>query len=151
MKVLVTGSAGFIGNHLANKLLDDGVDVIGADNMNAYYDPALKEARLDRIRDRPGYINERLDVSDSEALAACFKTHKPTHVVHLAAQAGVRYSLEAPDSYVRSNLVGFANVLEACRHHPVRHLVFASTSSVYGANRQLPYAEDHATDHPLNL
>ena len=151
MKVLVTGAAGFIGYHLAKRLLDDGVEVVGIDNMCAYYDPKLKEARLDRIKRRSGYINHTLDISDGSALAGCFGAHKPSHVVHLAAQAGVRYSLESPDSYVQSNLIGFANMLEACRNHPVEHLVFASTSSIYGANREMPYAEHHATDHQLNL
>jgi len=151
MKVLVTGAAGFIGNHLAKRLLDDGIDVIGVDNLNAYYDPKLKAARIERIIDRPGYRDERFDIADESALAGCFDRHAPSHVVHLAAQAGVRYSLEAPQSYIQSNLVGFANLLECCRAHPVDHLIFASTSSIYGANRKMPYAEDHPTDHQLNL
>jgi len=151
MKVLITGAAGFIGNHLAKRLLDDGCEVIGIDNLNDYYDPALKEARLDRIRARPEFSDARLDISDKDALEACFETHKPEYVVNLAAQAGVRFSLDSPDSYVQSNLVGFANILEACRGHGVKHLVFASTSSIYGANRKMPYAEKDTVDHQLNL
>ncbi len=151
MKVLVTGSAGFIGNHLAKRLLDDGHDVVGIDNLNAYYDPALKQARLDRIRGQASFHEECIDISDEAALSACFAAHEPEYVVNLAAQAGVRYSLESPASYVQSNLVGFANILENCRQHNVKHLVFASTSSIYGANRKLPYTEKDTTDHQVNL
>ncbi len=151
MKVLVTGAAGFIGNHLAKRLLDGGHQVVGIDNLNDYYDPALKQARLDRIRGMAGFYDERLDISDNPALELCFAKHKPDYVVNLAAQAGVRYSLVSPESYVQSNLVGFANILEACRHHAVKHLLFASTSSIYGANRKMPYAEADSTDHQLNL
>ncbi len=151
MKVLVTGAAGFIGNHLAKRLLDDGYDVVGIDNLNDYYDPSLKQARLERILGRAGFRDVRLDISDKAALEACFATHEPDYVVNLAAQAGVRFSLDSPDSYVQSNLVGFANILEACRGHEVKHLVYASTSSIYGANRKMPYAETDTTDHQLNL
>ncbi len=151
MKVLVTGAAGFIGNHLAKRLLDDGHEVVGIDNLNDYYDPALKQARLERISGCVLFSDERLDISDRPALEACFDRHKPEYVVNLAAQAGVRYSLNSPESYVQSNLVGFANILEACRRHEVKHLLFASTSSIYGANRKMPYAEADTTDHQLNL
>ena len=151
MKVLVTGSAGFIGNALAKRLLEEGNEVVGIDNLNSYYDPSLKEARLDRIRLMPGFHEEKFDISDRTALDACFDKYQPEYVVNLAAQAGVRYSIDAPETYVQSNLVGFVNILEACRHHDVKHLVFASTSSIYGANRKFPYAETDNTDHQLNL
>ena len=149
--VLLTGAAGFIGFHVAQRLLGDGHHVVGVDNLNAYYDPALKQARLDRLTPHSAFTFERLDVSDRAAIAAVFRRHRPARVVHLAAQAGVRYSLENPHAYVDANLVGFVNVLEGCRHHAVGHLVYASSSSVYGANTRLPFSVHDNVDHPLSL
>lgn len=152
MKVLVTGAAGFIGAHCVRRLLLDGHEVIGLDNFNAYYDPALKEARLRWIRREAGdFPLLRLDLADDDGMTRLFAEQRPEVVVHLAAQAGVRYSLEHPHSYVQSNLVGFLNVLEGCRRHPVRHLVYASSSSVYGANQRIPYSVRDNVDHPLSL
>jgi UDP-glucuronate 4-epimerase len=148
---MVTGVAGFIGFHVAARLLADGHAVVGLDNLNEYYDPALKRARLDRLAPRPGFAFERIDVSDRASLAEAFRRHRPARVVHLAAQAGVRYSLVNPHAYADANLVGFLNVLEGCRHHGVEHLVFASSSSVYGANTRLPFSVHDNVDHPLNL
>ena len=135
MKILVTGSAGFIGSALVLRLLERGDTVVGVDNHNDYYDPALKEARLARHADHPRYTHLRIDLADRAAMDACFKNHQPQRVVNLAAQAGVRYSIENPLAYIDSNIVGFAHVLEGCRHHGVEHLVYASSSSVYGANK----------------
>ncbi len=151
MKVLVTGSAGFIGSSLALRLLERGDTVIGIDNHNDYYNPALKEARLVRHVDHPNYTHVRMDIADRLAMAELFKTHKPERVVNLAAQAGVRYSLENPLSYIDSNLIGFAHILEGCRHNGVEHLVYASSSSVYGANTAMPFSVHHNVDHPLSL
>ena len=151
MKVLVTGSAGFIGSTLSMRLLDRGDQVIGIDNHNDYYDPALKEARLSRFIDNPNYTHVRMDLADRAGMAALFEDHKPQGVVNLAAQAGVRYSLENPLSYIDSNLVGFGHILEGCRHNGVEHLVYASSSSVYGANTQMPFSVHHNVDHPLSL
>ena len=151
MRILVTGAAGFIGAALIEHLLARGEQVLGIDNHNDYYDPALKQARLDRFATHPGYQHARLDIADGAALHAAFAPFSPERVVHLAAQAGVRYSLQNPAAYVQSNLVGFGNMLEACRHGSVQHLVFASSSSVYGANRKLPFSEADAVDHPLSL
>ena len=151
MKVLVTGAAGFIGSTLSLRLLERGDEVIGIDNHNDYYDPALKEARLARQIDHPNYTHIRLDLADREGMAALFEEHKPQGVVNLAAQAGVRYSLENPLSYIDSNLVGFGHILEGCRHNGVEHLVYASSSSVYGANTQMPFSVHHNVDHPLSL
>jgi UDP-glucuronate 4-epimerase len=151
MRILVTGTAGFIGAALAQQLLARGDDVFGIDNHNHYYDPALKEARLALFADHPHYTHLRADIADDRALRDAFARFQPQRVVHLAAQAGVRYSLENPHAYVQSNLVGFVNMLEACRHQAVEHLVYASSSSVYGANRKLPFAVDDAVDHPLSL
>ncbi len=151
MRILVTGAAGFIGAALIERLLARGDRVLGIDNHNDYYDPALKQARLDRCAAHPGYRHARLDIADGAALREAFAQFRPERVVHLAAQAGVRYSLQNPDAYVQSNLVGFGNVLEACRHGAVQHLVFASSSSVYGANRKLPFSEADAVDHPVSL
>ncbi|MBL8482612.1 MAG: NAD-dependent epimerase [Rhodocyclaceae bacterium] len=151
MKVLVTGSAGFIGMHCAQRLLARGDTVVGLDNLNDYYDPALKHARLAQLETAPLFRFERMDVADGAALAALFAREKFDRVVHLAAQAGVRYSLENPHAYVQSNLVGFTNVLEACRHHACAHLVYASSSSVYGGNRRLPFSEHDSVDHPVSL
>ncbi len=149
--VLVTGAAGFIGFHLASRLLDDGREVVGVDSLNDYYDTRLKRARLAEIQERPGFRFVQADLAGRDSCAGIFDDVRPTLVAHLAAQAGVRYSLEAPHAYVDSNLVAFVNILEACRHHGVDHLVFASSSSVYGANPELPFSEHHGADHPLSL
>ena len=151
MKVLVTGAAGFIGSNLTLRLLERGHEVIGIDNHNDYYDPALKEARLARQIDHPNYTHMRIDLADRAGMAALFEEHKLQRVVNLAAQAGVRYSLENPLSYIDSNLVGFGHILEGCRHNGVEHLVYASSSSVYGANTQMPFSVHHNVDHPLSL
>jgi UDP-glucuronate 4-epimerase len=151
MTIVVTGTAGFIGAAVAERLLADGHVVAGIDNFNAYYDVKLKEARWTRLAAHRNYRGFRLDIADKPLLLAAMDEAKPTHIVHLAAQAGVRYGLENPQAYVDSNLVGFVNVLEAARAHRVAHLVFASSSSVYGANRSLPFAENHSTDHPVSL
>ncbi len=150
-RVLVTGAAGFIGSHVAARLLDDGAEVLGVDDLNPYYDPALKRARLARLVARPGFRFVHADLADAPAVEASFDAFRPDAVVHLGAQVGVRYSLVDPGAYVRSNLVGFANVAEACRRHPVAHLLFASSSSVYGANTTQPSAEADAVDHPVSL
>jgi UDP-glucuronate 4-epimerase len=149
--VLLTGAAGFIGFHVAERLLADGHQVIGLDNLSPYYDPSLKQARLDRLLPHARFAFERADVSDRGAMPEVFRRHRPARVVHLAAQAGVRYSLENPHAYVDANLVGFVNVLEGCRHEGVEHLVFASSSSVYGANTRLPFSVHDNVDHPLSL
>jgi UDP-glucuronate 4-epimerase len=149
--VLVTGSAGFIGYHLIEALIARGETVVGVDNLNPYYDPRLKQDRLARLRRHPGYRHHTLDLADGEALRRVFETEKPDRVVNLAAQAGVRYSLEHPETYVQSNLVGFANVLECCRAIQPKHLVYASTSSVYGANGKLPFSVEDGVAHPLTL
>lgn len=151
MKVLVTGSAGFIGNKLTQVLLNRGDTVIGVDNVNDYYDPSLKEARLGLINQHANFIEVREDIADREAMEQVFATHKPNRVVNLAAQAGVRYSIENPHSYVNSNIVGFLNILEGCRHNGVEHLVYASSSSVYGANTEMPFSVRDNVDHPLSL
>ncbi|MGC9456070.1 MAG: NAD-dependent epimerase [Halothiobacillaceae bacterium] len=151
MKTLVTGAAGFIGSHVCQRLLDQGVEVLGIDNLNDYYDVRLKEARLARLTDRPGFEFVRLDVADRSGISALFEQESIGRVVHLAAQAGVRYSLENPHAYVDANLVGFVNVLEGCRHAGVAHLVYASSSSVYGANETLPFSVHDNVDHPLSL
>ena len=149
--VLVTGAAGFIGFHLSRKLLAAGARVVGLDNLNPYYDPKLKEARLALLQAEPNFGFVRADLEDRAAMAALFDTHHFDAVVNLAAQAGVRYSLENPHSYVDSNIVGFLNVLEGCRHHEVGHLVYASSSSVYGGNTTLPFSVHDSVDHPLSL
>ena len=151
MKVLVTGAAGFIGSNLTLRLLERGDEVIGIDNHNDYYDPELKEARLSRQINHPYYTHIRIDLADRAGMAALFEEHKPQGVVNLAAQAGVRYSLENPLSYIDSNLVGFGHILEGCRHNGVEHLVYASSSSVYGANTQMPFSVHHNVNHPLSL
>ncbi|GFO72379.1 UDP-glucuronate 4-epimerase [Bathymodiolus japonicus methanotrophic gill symbiont] len=151
MKVMVTGTAGFIGNHLAIKLLERGDEVIGIDNLNDYYDVNLKLARLDRIKDHQNYTDVRADIADRECMEQLFKQHQPQRVVNLAAQAGVRYSIENPHAYIESNIVGFLNILEGCRHHNVEHLVYASSSSVYGANETMPFSVYDNVDHPLSL
>ncbi len=151
MKILVTGAAGFIGMHVARRLLQDGHAVVGIDNLNAYYDVGLKQSRLQQLESFSGFRFERMDVSDGPALTALFSGAGITHVVHLAAQAGVRHSLQQPQTYVDSNLNGFVQMLECCRHHAVAHLVYASSSSVYGSNARQPFSEHHAADHPLSL
>lgn len=151
MKVLVTGAAGFIGSALSLSLLERGDTVIGIDNHNEYYSPALKEARLARHASHPNYTHLRIDLGDRKAMEECFATHKPQRVVNLAAQAGVRYSIENPLAYIDSNIVGFAHILEGCRHNGVEHLVYASSSSVYGANKTMPFSVHHNVDHPLSL
>ena len=151
MKVLVTGSAGFIGSNVSARLLDAGHEVIGLDNLNDYYDVSLKKARLARIIDHPSYTEARIDLQDRDAVAALFEKHVPTHVINLAAQAGVRYSIENPHSYVDSNIVGFTNILEGCRQAKVKHLVFASSSSVYGTNTKMPFTVHDPVNHPISL
>ena len=151
MRVLVTGAAGFIGSHVAHKLLDRGDEVFGIDNLNSYYDQQLKRDRLLLLEPYDQFKFEKLDVSDCEAMQALFSAHTFDRVVHLAAQAGVRYSLENPHSYVSSNIVGFINVLEGCRISNIEHLVYASSSSVYGANERLPFSVSANADHPLSL
>ena len=150
MKILVTGSAGFIGSALTLRLLDRGDTVIGIDNHNDYYDPAIKEARLDRCIGHPSYKHLRVDLADREAIEEAFSTHRPKRVVNLAAQAGVRYSIENPLAYIDSNIVGFAHILEGCRHNGIEHLVYASSSSVYGANTKTPFSVHQNVDHPLS-
>jgi UDP-glucuronate 4-epimerase len=149
--ILLTGAAGFIGFHLADRLLREGRRVIGVDNLNAYYDPRLKQARLERLAGRDGFAFEKLDLADRAGMAALFARTRPATVVHLGAQAGVRHSLVNPHAYVDSNLVGFVNILEGCRHHGTEHLVYASTSSVYGANTRMPFSVHDNVDHPLSL
>jgi UDP-glucuronate 4-epimerase len=149
--ILVTGAAGFIGFHVAQRYLKEGRPVVGLDNLNDYYDPNLKLARLEVLKSMPGFQFVRADLADAAALTPIFREGKFEVVVHLAAQAGVRYSLTNPQSYVQSNLVGFANLLEMCRHHCTRHLIFASSSSVYGASQNLPFSVHQNVDHPLSL
>ena len=149
--ILVTGAAGFIGFHVARQLLAEGRSVVGLDNLNSYYDPALKQARLSLLGNESRFSFVRADLADRETMAALFARHRFSEVVHLAAQAGVRYSIEHPQSYADSNLQGFLNVLEGCRNNGCRHLVYASSSSVYGANTKLPFSVQDRTDHPVSL
>ncbi len=149
--VLVTGAAGFIGYHVARRLLEGGRTVVGIDNLNSYYDPRLKDARLAELVRVPGFHFIKLDLADRAGIAALFAEHRFAHVVHLAAQAGVRYSLLDPHAYIDSNLVGFTNILEGCRHNGCRHLLYASSSSVYGSNTQMPFSTHDNVDHPLSL
>ncbi len=151
MKVLLTGAAGFIGLHVAERLLARGDTVVGVDSLNDYYAVTLKQDRLARLRGREGFTFHHLDVADGPALMALFAAERPDRVVHLAAQAGVRYSIQNPQAYGAANLAGFLNVLEACRQHPVQHLVYASSSSVYGGNAKMPFSEADAVDHPVSL
>ena len=149
--ILVTGAAGFIGMHCSARLLAQGHQVIGIDNLNDYYDPRLKQARLAQLKSQTGFRFIEADIADRDALEKLFTEVRPERVLHLAAQAGVRYSLKNPHAYVQSNLVGFVNILEGCRHHGVRHLVYASSSSVYGANTKVPFAVGDTVDHPVSL
>jgi UDP-glucuronate 4-epimerase len=151
MRVLITGAAGFIGSTLAHRLLDRGDVVLGYDNLNDYYDVRLKQARLARLTRREGFHFVQASLEDRPALDAAFAEFKPDRVVNLAAQAGVRYSLENPRAYIDANIVGFLNILECCRHQAIEHLVYASSSSVYGANRKLPFAVEDSVDHPVSL
>lgn len=151
MKILVTGSAGFIGFHLSNYLLARGDEVVGLDNLNDYYDVSLKQDRLAQLKDQPGFSFYKLDLANRPGIADLFAQHDFDVVVNLAAQAGVRYSLKNPHAYVDSNLVGFVNILEGCRHSKVKHLVFASSSSVYGANTKIPFSVHDNVDHPVSL
>ena len=151
MKILVTGAAGFIGSHTAQRLLERGDEVLGVDNLNNYYDVTLKEARVARLQAHAAFRLERLDIADRDGMAALFAREKPARVVHLAAQAGVRYSIDNPHAYTDSNVTGFLNILEGARHNGVEHLVFASTSSVYGANTKQPFSEHQNVDHPVSL
>jgi len=150
-KILVTGAAGFIGYHTSARLLERGDTVVGLDVMSDYYDVSLKEARLARLRPNPGFRFEQADVADRDRMAALFADERFDRVVHLAAQAGVRYSLTNPHAYIDANIVGFMNILEGCRHNPVQHLVYASSSSVYGANTQMPFSVHDNVDHPVSL
>jgi UDP-glucuronate 4-epimerase len=151
MKILLTGAAGFIGYHVSQRLLARGDEIVGVDNLNDYYDPSLKEARLARLLEHPRFRIERFDVGDRDRMAQCFRDVAPQRVVHLAAQAGVRYSLTNPHAYTHSNITGFLNILEGCRATGVEHLVYASSSSVYGANTLQPFSEHHNVDHPVSL
>ena len=151
MKIIVTGSAGFIGFSLCKRLLDKGDDIIGIDNHNDYYDPKIKDSRLEQLKKYPNYKHYRLDLNDQKGLEKVFYEHKPLKVVNLAAQAGVRYSMENPLAYINSNVVGFAHILENCRHNNVEHLVYASTSSIYGANTKMPFSEHDSANHPLSV
>jgi len=151
MKILVTGSAGFIGSALTLRLLKRGDTIVGIDNHNDYYDPAIKEARIERFIDNPNYTHIRADLTDHQIIEETFTNYKPERVVNLAAQAGVRYSIKNPLAYINSNIVGFAHILEGCRHNDVEHLVYASTSSVYGANTLMPFSVHQNVDHPLSV
>ncbi len=151
MKIMVTGAAGFIGSHVALRLLERGDEVIGIDNLSDYYDVNLKKARLARFNEHPRYIHVAADLADRQAMEEAFARYKPQRVINLAAQAGVRYAAENPHIYVSTNITGFLHVIEGCRQHEVEHLVFASTSSVYGANTRMPFSEHQSTEHPLTL
>ncbi|SDJ86184.1 NAD-dependent epimerase [Natronincola ferrireducens] len=151
MKILITGAAGFIGFHLSKKLLDDSYQIIGIDNLNDYYDPNLKQSRLEILGKYNNFIFHKVDLKDKAEVDNIFETYQPTHVINLAAQAGVRYSIENPYAYVDSNLTGFMNILEACRNYPVEHLLYASSSSVYGGNKVAPFSTNHNVDHPVSL
>lgn len=150
-KILVTGAAGFIGYHTSERLLARGDEVVGLDNVNDYYDPTLKEARLARIAGHPGFRFFRMELADRDGLERLFREERFDRVIHLAAQAGVRYSITNPHAYIDSNLIGFLNILEECRHHGVQHLTYASSSSVYGANTAMPFSVHHNVDHPVSL
>lgn len=151
MNILITGAAGFIGFHLSKQLLEKSFNVIGIDNLNDYYDPALKESRLEILNRYDNFVFIRADIKDKQTIDKIFKEYKPTHVINMAAQAGVRYSIENPYAYIDSNIIGFMNILEACRHNPVKHLLYASSSSVYGGNKTVPFSTKHGVDHPVSL
>ncbi|MEG3127414.1 NAD-dependent epimerase [Pantoea cypripedii] len=151
MKFLVTGAAGFIGFHVCQRLLAAGHQVVGIDNLNDYYDVSLKQARLDRIASHPAFSFSKMDLADRQAISSLFEHHGFDRVIHLGAQAGVRYSIENPHIYAESNLIGHLNILEGCRHHKVGHLLYASSSSVYGLNRKMPFSTDDSVDHPVSL
>ena len=151
MKILVTGTAGFIGSALTLRLLARGDTIVGIDNHNDYYDPAIKEARLERFINNPHYTHLRVDLTNRKIIEETFARYKPERVINLAAQAGVRYSIENPLAYINSNIVGFAHILEGCRHNDIEHLVYASTSSVYGANTSMPFSVHQNVDHPLSV
>ncbi len=151
MKILVTGTAGFIGFHLAKRLMDDGNEVVGLDCINDYYDVRVKEGRLEILSKYKGFLNHRIQLEDREAVNNLFVKEKFTHVVNLAAQAGVRYSIENPHAYIDANIVGFMNILEACRHNDIQHLLYASSSSVYGGNKEVPFKTSANVDHPVSL
>lgn len=151
MKLLITGAAGFVGFHLSKALLEKNIEIVGLDNLNDYYDPQLKEDRLSILNDYEGFNFYKIDLKDKQPVDELFEYERPTHVIHLAAQAGVRYSIENPYAYVDSNLTGFMNILEACRHFPVEHLLYASSSSVYGGNKIAPFSTNHNVDHPVSL
>lgn len=150
-RILITGGAGFIGYHLSQRLLELGATIFVIDNMNSYYDPALKEMRINKLKHFTNFSFEKIDISDKVALTSCFQKVKPTIVINLAAQAGVRYSIENPDVYINSNIIGFFNVLECCRNFPVEHLLYASSSSVYGANKKIPFSIEDKVDTPVSL
>ncbi len=151
MKILITGAAGFIGFHLSKKLLDQSYQIIGIDNLNDYYEPSLKQSRLEILGKYNNFNFHKVDLKDKAAVDHIFETYQPTHVINLAAQAGVRYSIENPYAYVDSNLIGFINILEGCRNYPVEHLLYASSSSVYGGNKVAPFSTNHNVDHPVSL
>jgi len=149
--VLVTGAAGFIGYYVSQRLLNDGYEVIGIDNLNEYYDVNLKDTRLNLLKGNSGFSFHKIDISNKEKLERVFNMSNISYVIHLAAQAGVRYSIDNPDAYIKSNVIGAYNILEMCRHYPVEHLVYASSSSVYGANKKVPFEETDFVDHPVSL
>ena len=151
LRILITGAAGFIGFHLSKKLLDKSYNVIGIDNLNDYYDPSLKQSRLDILCQYSNFNFKKVNIHDKSQVDEVFENFQPTHVINLAAQAGVRYSIENPYAYVDSNLVGFINILEACRNYPIEHLIYASSSSVYGGNKTVPFSTGHNVDHPVSL
>ncbi|MDI9222518.1 NAD-dependent epimerase [Pantoea sp. EA-12] len=151
MKFLVTGAAGFIGFHVSQRLLAAGHQVVGIDNLNDYYDVSLKQARLDQILQHPEFIFSKMDLADRQAISSLFTQHGFERVIHLGAQAGVRYSIENPHAYADANLIGHLNILEGCRHHKIGHMLYASSSSVYGLNRKMPFSTDDSVDHPISL
>jgi UDP-glucuronate 4-epimerase len=150
-RIIVTGAAGFVGYHVCRALLQNGAQILGLDNLNAYYAVSLKKSRLNNLQEMPGFAFRQIDIADYDAVAAAFKDHQAEAVVHLAAQAGVRYSVDNPRAYMSSNIDGFLSVLEAARHHRLMHLIYASSSSVYGMNARVPFSEHDGADHPVSL